>query len=105
MGEEHSALCVCIFELDVEVGDWGRRDTREGDVHRGQWTNLCSGVKVLAWSMNSFSLILDGDTNIGPELLGFLSLLAEVGDDDADREGLTSFDVEAADGTTAVGLI
>ena len=30
--------------------------------------------------MNSFSLILEGDTNIGPELLGFLSLLTEVGD-------------------------
>ena len=49
-------------------------------MHRGQWTSRCSGVKVLAWSMNSFSLILDGDTNIGAELLGFLSLLTEVGD-------------------------
>ena len=49
-------------------------------MQRGQWTSLCSGVNVLAWSMNSFSLILEGDTNIGPELLGFLSLLTEVGD-------------------------
>ena len=30
--------------------------------------------------MNNLSLILDGDTRLAPELLGFLSLLTEVGD-------------------------
>ena len=78
LGEEHSALWVCIRGLGE--GDKGRSDTREGEVHSGQWTSLCSGVRVLAWSMKSFSRILDGDTSAGAELLGFLSLLAEVGD-------------------------
>ena len=34
----------------------------------------------MAWSMNNLSRILEGDTRLAPELLGFLSLLTEVGE-------------------------